>query len=131
MQELLAQLRSSYDVVLIDSAPLLPVTDPMVISRFADGILLVTRAGATTRDQVQAAKAISAKAGATLFGTILNATAVGEGDQSAYYSYYGETSQKLAGSRHLGVDVVTGNGHPVANDRSRTARHRRVRSGAR
>jgi capsular exopolysaccharide synthesis family protein len=129
MQELLAELRSSYDVVLIDTAPLLPVTDPMVVSRFADGMLLVARAGATTRDQVQAAKTVSAKAGATLFGTVLNATSVSEGDQSTYYSYYGETKRKRADD-DPGVEVVTRNGHPPA-DRSRTARHRRVRSGAR
>jgi polysaccharide biosynthesis transport protein len=130
MQELLAELRASYDVVLVDSAPLLPVTDPMVVSRFADGLLLVARAGATTRDQVQAAKTVSAKAGAALFGTVLNATSVGEGDQSTYYSYYGETSRKRAGDENVGVVLAAGNGH-VPPDRSRTARHRRVRSGVR
>jgi polysaccharide biosynthesis transport protein len=129
MQELLAELRSSYDVVLIDSAPLLPVTDPMVVSRFADGMLLVARAGATTRDQVRAAKAVSAKAGAALFGTVLNATSVGEGDQSTYYSYYGESSRKRAAGDDREVDLAPGNGYPRA-DRSRTARHRHIRSGA-
>ena len=33
MQELLAELRAAFEVVLIDCAPLLPVTDPMVVSR--------------------------------------------------------------------------------------------------
>jgi non-specific protein-tyrosine kinase len=130
MQELLGELRSSYDVVLIDSAPLLPVTDPMVVSRFADGMLLVARAGVTTRDQVQAAKTVSTKAGATLFGTVLNATSVGEGDQSTYSSYYGETSRKRADDKNLGVVLAPGNGHPPAH-LSRTARHRHIRSAAR
>ena len=57
MEELLAELRATYEVVLIDCAPLLPVTDPMVVSRFADGMLLIARAGTTTRDQAAAAKA--------------------------------------------------------------------------
>jgi succinoglycan biosynthesis transport protein ExoP len=130
MQELLAELRSSYDVVLIDTAPLLPVTDPMVVSRFTNGMLLVARAGATTRDQVLAAKAVSAKAGATLFGTVLNATSVGEGDQSTDDPYYGQTSHKRARDENLGVVPAAGNGH-VPPERSRSARHRRVRSGAR
>ena len=96
MQQLLRDLRDSHDVVLVDSPPLLPVTDPMVLSRFADGILLVTRSGQTTRDQAQAAKAICAKAGAAVFGVVLNATQVAEGDQSAYYSYYGEARPRPA-----------------------------------
>ena len=131
MQELLAELRASYDVVLIDCAPLLPVTDPMVVSRFADGMLLIARAGSTTRDQVQAAKAVSAKAGAKIFGTVLNATSVSEGEQSTYYAYYGESGRKRSAEAvTTGIDLVSGDGHPAA-DRRRTARHRRIRSGSR
>ena len=131
MQELLAELLASYDVVLIDCAPLLPVTDPMVVSRFADGMLLIARAGSTTRDQVQAAKAVSAKAGAKIFGTVLNATSVSEGEQSTYYAYYGESGRKRsAGAVTTGIDLVSGEGHPAADHR-RTARHRRIRSGSR
>jgi capsular exopolysaccharide synthesis family protein len=131
MQELLAELRAAYEVVLIDCAPLLPVTDPMVVSRFADGMLLIARAGTTTRDQVQAAKVVSAKAGAKVFGAVLNATSVGEGDQSSYYSYYGEVGRKrTAAAQETGIDLIAGNGDR-ATENSRTARHRRVRSGAR
>jgi Mrp family chromosome partitioning ATPase len=93
-------------------------------------MLLVVRAGATTRDQVQAAKAVSAKAGAALFGTVLNATTVGEGDQSTYYSLYGETSRKRAEDETPGVVRAASNGHGQP-PRSRAARHRRVRSGER
>jgi capsular exopolysaccharide synthesis family protein len=131
MQELLAELRASHEVVLIDCAPLLPITDPMVVSRFADGILLIARAGSTTRDQVQAAKAVSTKAGAKIFGTVLNATSVSEGDQSTYYAYYGESDRKRrANASESTIDLAGGNGHPV-DDRRRSARHRRIRSGSR
>jgi succinoglycan biosynthesis transport protein ExoP len=131
MEELIAELRSDYEVVLIDCAPLLPVTDPMVVSRFADGILLIARAGTTTRDQTAAARAVCAKAGATVFGTVLNATPVTEGDQPAYYAYYGEPSQPQADT---GLELVgenaNGNGSRSLGG-SRAARHRRIRSGAR
>jgi succinoglycan biosynthesis transport protein ExoP len=131
MQDLLAELRAAYEVVLVDCAPLLPVTDPMVVSRFADGILLIARAGTTTRDQAQAAKAVCAKAGAKMFGTVLNATSVTEGDQSAYYAYYGEPSLKRAlPAEEPGLGLVTGNGQ-TRNENNRAARHRRVRSGSR
>jgi capsular exopolysaccharide synthesis family protein len=130
MNQLIEELRATFDVVLIDCAPLLPVTDPMVVSRFADGILLIARAGATTRDQAQAARTACAKAGAAVFGTVLNATPITEGDQSAYYSYYGESGRTAADS---GRDLVAGDANGSAPQRTQTnraGRHSRLRSGA-
>lgn len=133
MEDLIAELRAAYDVVLIDCAPLLPVTDPMVVSRFADGILLIARAGKTTRDQAQAAKTACAKAGAAIFGTVLNATAVTEGDQPAYYAYYGETKpQRAHAAGDAGPGLGTGNGtFPYPVEAGRASRHRRAHSGIR
>ena len=74
MQELVAELRSSYDVVLIDCAA------PAAGHRPDGGLALRRRDAAdrpgtsTTRDQVKAAAAACAKAGAKLFGTVLNAS---------------------------------------------------------
>jgi len=132
MEELLTELRATYEIVLIDCAPLLPVTDPMVVSRFTDGILLITRAGRTTRDQAQAAQAACAKAGAMIFGTVLNATSVTEGDQPAYYAYYGQSGRPRAdAATDAGLNLVAGNGtvlYPV--EAGRASRHRRGRSGS-
>jgi succinoglycan biosynthesis transport protein ExoP len=126
MEELLVELRAAYEVILIDCAPLLPVTDPMVVSRLADGILLIARAGTTTRDQAQAAKAACGKAGAKIFGTVLNVTPVTEGDQPAYYAYYGESGRQ---NGDAGRNLVAGNGvGPHYVEAGRASRHRRVRS---
>jgi capsular exopolysaccharide synthesis family protein len=131
MEELIGELRATYEVVLIDCAPLLPVTDPMVVSQFADGVLLIARAGSTSKDQAMAAKTACAKAGATVFGTVLNATPVTEGDQPAYYAYYGE-SDRQTDAKGTGLDLVVGNGSvPHRAENGRAARHRRVRSGSR
>jgi polysaccharide biosynthesis transport protein len=131
MLQLIEELRGGFDVILVDCAPLLPVTDPMVVSRFADGILLIARAATTTRDQVQAARNACLKAGATVFGTVLNAATVAEGDQSAYYAYYGEGRQQPV-APDAGVDLIAGNGslpHRLVNGRA--ARHSRTRAGGR
>ena len=48
--QLLAQLEARFDVVLIDSAPLLSVSDTVPLLRIADSVLLVGRIGYTTRD---------------------------------------------------------------------------------
>jgi succinoglycan biosynthesis transport protein ExoP len=131
MQQLIEELRAAFEVVLVDCAPLLPVTDPMVVSHFADGVLLITRAGTTTRDQAKAAKIACTKAGATVFGTVLNATPVTESDQSAYYAYYGERSRRSM-QPNPGLDLIAGNGsnsHRLTAGRS--ARHGRTSSGGR
>lgn len=72
MDTLLHQLRERYDIVIIDSPPLLPVTDGAVLASQADGAILVVRYGRTTRDQaVQSAQRLHS-ADANLVGTILN-----------------------------------------------------------
>jgi len=89
MAELVQTLRQRADVILIDSAPILPVTDPMVVSQFADGVLLIARAGATSKDNVRSARAACDKAGVRVLGVVLNAAPVGEGRRAGYYGYYG------------------------------------------
>jgi capsular exopolysaccharide synthesis family protein len=129
MEDLLTELRATYEVIVVDCAPLLPVTDPMVVSRFADGILLIARAGITTRDQAQAAKAACAKAGAKVFGAVLNVTRVTEGDQPAYYAYHGGSGYK---NSPVDTSLIVGNGvRPHHVEASRVSRHRRVRSESR
>jgi receptor protein-tyrosine kinase len=134
MADLIARLRMKYNVVLIDCAPLLPVTDPMVVSQFADGVLLVTRAGKTTRDHASAVRAVCGKAGATIFGTVLNATPVTEGDQPSQYAYYGEVGRTTRVRSEPPRDRLptrgNGNGSRAAQT-GRTTRHRRVRFGSR
>jgi non-specific protein-tyrosine kinase len=56
MVNLLALLRKLYDVVLIDSAPLLPVTDAAVLAPRVDGVLVLVRHDRTVLQDVQAAK---------------------------------------------------------------------------
>jgi capsular exopolysaccharide synthesis family protein len=50
--ELLADAKKSYDVIMIDSPPLLPVVDTKILRRMADMVLFVVRADATPRDGV-------------------------------------------------------------------------------
>jgi len=131
MKELVAELRTVFEVILIDCAPLLPVTDPMVVSRFADGILLIARAGTTTKEQAAAAKGACAKAGATVFGTVLNATPVTEGDQSANYAYYGDVRRTNDTIVEPSLAFITSNSDARRAGTGRVARHLRARDGAR
>jgi capsular exopolysaccharide synthesis family protein len=84
MSELLKSLEDRADVIVLDSPPLLPVTDAAVLARQADGAVLVVRHGRTRREQVtralEALKGVDAK----LLGTILNWAAVKGPDAESY-----------------------------------------------
>ncbi|MGY1769918.1 polysaccharide biosynthesis tyrosine autokinase [Blastococcus sp. SYSU D00813] len=72
MRALLAEIRETSDYVIIDAPPLLPVTDGAVLSKVADGALLVARHGTTTRAQLEQAVTALEHIDAKLLGVVLN-----------------------------------------------------------
>ncbi len=90
-QDLIARLRSSYDMVIIDAPPLLPVADASVLAQLADGVIVVVRHASTTRDQLEEAVNRLQHVGARLYGVVVNMVAK-RAIGSYYYYYYEETS---------------------------------------
>lgn len=87
MEHLLKDL-AQRAIVLIDAPPLLPVTDAAVLSRVADGTLVVARARKTTRDTLYRALSNLTRVQGRVLGVILNCVATkGQGDLN--YGYYG------------------------------------------
>ncbi|MEZ4869894.1 MAG: polysaccharide biosynthesis tyrosine autokinase [Caldilineaceae bacterium] len=72
MRELLAALSQMADVVIIDSPPVLGLTDASILANRADGVLLVVEAGQTQRAAARQALADLQQANANLIGAILN-----------------------------------------------------------
>jgi capsular exopolysaccharide synthesis family protein len=89
MRALIASLRSSYDIVLIDAPPLLPVTDGALLAAQADGALLVVRHGKTTSDQVTGAVRRLESVDALPVGVVFNMTPSKGGDAYGYGYGYG------------------------------------------
>ncbi|WP_052206776.1 polysaccharide biosynthesis tyrosine autokinase [Sinomonas humi] len=87
MQHLLEEL-SERAVVLIDTPPLLPVTDAAVLSRAADGTLVVARARKTTTDSLQRALGNLGRVRGRVLGVILNCVPP-KGPDTYGYGYYG------------------------------------------
>lgn len=88
-RHLIDELRSKYDYVIIDSPPLLPVTDGALLARITDGALLVVRSHRTTGDQVTQAVDNLAKADANLLGIVTVANKPAKKGSAGYYdSYY-------------------------------------------
>ena len=65
------QLAHDYDVVILDGAPLLPYSDSVVLANWTDGVLLVARAGVTTRDDIGNAAAKVRTARVNVYGLVL------------------------------------------------------------
>ncbi len=72
MEMLLLELRSRYDVVILDAPPLLPVTDAALLATRADGAVVVVSHGRTTRDQLSTAIERLDSVGATTLGVVVN-----------------------------------------------------------
>lgn len=88
-QEVVTDLRSRFDYVIIDAPPLLPVTDAAILTRIADGALLIARYGKTTREQFARAIGNLQAVNATVLGTILTMVpAKGRGASYEYRYYY-------------------------------------------
>lgn len=75
MADLLAELVSSYDYVLLDSPALLPVTDAVVLGAQSAGVLLVARAGVVRREEVRDAVAVLEGAKVPVLGVVVNGVA--------------------------------------------------------
>jgi len=92
MKDLLRMLSERYDHILIDSPPLMHVTDPVILSTLVDGVIMVVHGGKSTRDVVRRARQEMTTVGAKIFGVVLNNVDLKrEGyDYYYYYRYHSE-----------------------------------------
>jgi capsular exopolysaccharide synthesis family protein len=94
MQKLLAQVRQIYDFVVLDSAPILPVSDSRVLSRMADKTIFVVRWTNTPREAAQNAIKLLRYYEADIAGAVLTVVDMtkqakyGYGDGGYYYGRY-------------------------------------------
>jgi capsular exopolysaccharide synthesis family protein len=86
-REILEQCKRDYSRVVLDSPPAGFVTDPAILGNLADGVVLVVRAGHTTREAVSFARRQINDARARILGVIINRTDRRAGGYG-YYSYY-------------------------------------------
>ena len=99
--ELLERVRKEFDTVLIDTPPMMQIADARVLGQIADAVILVVRAGQTTRDSAKTAAARFDEDGTLVLGTVLNAwnpSASGYGyydDYYAYQKYYSKTDRTV------------------------------------
>jgi len=89
MRDLIQYLEPDFDHIIIDTPPVLSVTDAALLSALADSTLLVIRAGMTSRAALRRAHDVLAHVDARIMGVILNAADFTEPDLYYYGSRYG------------------------------------------
>ncbi|WP_081809419.1 polysaccharide biosynthesis tyrosine autokinase [Mycobacterium sp. URHB0044] len=91
-KKILSELRGSFDFVIVDTSPLLAVTDAAVLAAESDGVLMIARFGETKRDQLAHAVANLENVGARILGAIFTMMSARQ-NEAYYYSYYGEADK--------------------------------------
>lgn len=86
MAQFVGEVQGRFDYVILDSAPLLPVTDTMLLGRLAEGVILVVRGNATPIKACVDAKDRALTSGARLLGVVLNDIEIR--GMHYYYGYY-------------------------------------------
>ena len=89
MRETLEELRDAYDFIILDSPPVLPVTDAVILAREADGVVLVVKGDDTPRELVRRARDLLIQANPHLLGAVVNNVDIGWGGLYFYSRYYG------------------------------------------
>ncbi len=89
MRDALEVLRTRYDFVILDSPPVLAVTDSVLLSREADGVVMVVKGHDTPRELLRRARGQLVQANARLLGAVVNNVDLGWGDLFFYNRYYG------------------------------------------
>ena len=89
MKDLLAEAKERFNVVLLDTPPVLAVIDPVIVASLADSTVIVVRAGKTTRRPLLRAIEEVRKSKADIIGVVFNEVRIGrQGIGTPFYHYY-------------------------------------------
>lgn len=100
MTRVIEELKEKYDIVIFDTAPLVPVTDGAVLAKLTDGALLVVGTGTVNKHQVKEAIDALEKVGARILGIVANRVPVSKNKKKDQYGYYyGYTNRDFDGKK--------------------------------
>ena len=99
MKCLIQEVSEQYDMVLIDTPPILAVTDVAILAQEVDGVILVLASGEVNKDYAQRAKELLDKVGAKILGAVLNKADMKTSEYQYYYYYRGSGDTKKKHNR--------------------------------
>ena len=97
--DVLNRMKEAFDYVLVDTPPIMPVTDAAVVASKVDGVIMLVASGSISPQIAKEAKTRLQQAGAHLLGVVLNKVDVGAGHYGygygyGYYYYYGSAGKR-------------------------------------
>ncbi len=95
LKEFLEKVKEEFDCIIIDSPPVMAVTDAQILSTIVDGVLLVAASGQTEKEGIVKAKEQISKVNGRLLGVVLTKMPMKKGKgYGNYYYYYGGDDKK-------------------------------------
>lgn len=88
LSDAIAELRTKFKFIVIDSPPIMAATDAVILSVQADGVLLVVRSGETPKEAFTRSRDLLISVKSNLLGVVLNAVDAGAPDYYYSYRYY-------------------------------------------
>jgi polysaccharide biosynthesis transport protein len=107
MRDVLTQLSERFDVVLIDSPPVLPVADAMILTSHADAVLLVVASGRTRRADLRRASEKLAQGSAPVVGVVFNKATAGDDYGGRGYGGYGYPAKQNGRARRGALSALS------------------------
>ena len=93
MKKFIETLKKDYDYVMLDTPPVIPVTDAVIMSTYIDGVIIVCLSGNINIEMAKKTRESLARVGANILGVVLNRVPV-EAKKYAYYYYYHQNDGK-------------------------------------
>ncbi len=90
MDKIVEDLLKDYQLIILDAPPLLGFAEPLEMATSVDGVVVVTRAGTTSRKQVASVLEMLTRLRANVLGLVLNQVNKSMSDSYSYYGYYGK-----------------------------------------
>ncbi len=94
--KLLAQARESFDIVIVDAPPVLPVPDALTIGRWTDGAVLAVRYDMSRFPLVEKANRRLASVGVSVIGAVVNGVRIADSTYGSYYPSYDYGNERAA-----------------------------------
>jgi len=94
MENLIKHLREKFDHLVLDSPPVLPITDATILSSLVDGIIMVVECESTTRAALGRACRVIEHSGGKILGTVLNKVDTRRDGYYGYRYYHGYYTYK-------------------------------------